>query len=145
MTSFRFEIGAKGRQASRFIGRVRSQLLRAFVEESDNDAVTAQSLAKALTMRKSDLTRQLDGEDNLTLRAVAEIAGALGREIVFELRPTTTTVGQNFIAETSTVASAQVVSVGGSTRGSSTLPARRAQSTYGGRVETGRVETKSVV
>src|ERR1700691_4252404 len=102
MTSFRFEIGAKGRQASRFIGRVRSQLLRAFVEESDNDAVTAQSLAKALKIRKSDLTRQLDGEDNLTLRAVAEIAGALGREIVFELRPTTTTVGQNFIAETST-------------------------------------------
>jgi hypothetical protein len=135
VTLFRFDVGAKGRHATRFIGRVRSQLLRAFVEESDNSGITSQTLAKTLKMRRSDLSRQLAGEDNLTLRAVAEIAGALGREIVFELRPTTTTMGQNFIAETSTVASGRIVSVGGSS-GSSTLPFRQAQSTYGGNDET---------
>jgi|ERR1700733_7634670 hypothetical protein len=132
MTSFRFDIGVDARRASRFIGRVRSQLLRAFVEEERGSGITTQNLAKKLKMRRSDLTRLLDGEDRLTLRAIAEIAGALDREIMFELRPVTIAAGQNFVAETSTVAAGRTLSAGTPNGANSTLPSSplRTRSTY---------------
>lgn len=122
MTSFRFDIGAKARRTSRFIGRVRSQLLQAFVEEERDSGITTQNLAKSLKVRRSDLARQLAGEDSLTLRAIADIAGALDREIVFELRPITIATGQNYLAETSTVASGQTLSSNSANGTNSTLP-----------------------
>ena len=132
MTSFRFNVGAKGRRASRFIGRVRGELLQAFVEQQEQTGLTPQTLAKTLRMRRPDLNRQLNGEDALTLRAVAEIAAVLGREIIFELRPSTISAGQNFVSETSTV-SGQFVSAGATSAGSSTLPSRpQIQSAYDG-------------
>jgi hypothetical protein len=132
MTSFRFDIGVDARRASRFIGRVRSHLLRAFVEEERNSGITTQNLAKKLKVSSSDLARLLDGEDRLTLRAIAEIAGALDREIVFELRPATISAGQNFLAETSTIASGRTLSAGAPNGSNSTLPSSplRTRSAY---------------
>jgi hypothetical protein len=132
MTSFLFDIGVDARRASRFIGRVRTQLRRAFVEEERGSGITTQDLAKKLKMRRSDLVRLLDGENRLTLRAIAEIAGALDREILFELRPVTISAGQNFLAETSTVASGRTLSAGVPNGANSTLPSSplRTRSAY---------------
>jgi transcriptional regulator with XRE-family HTH domain len=132
MTSFRFDIGADARRASRFIGRVRSQLLQAFVEQERDSGITTQNLAKKLKMRRSDLARLLGGEDRLTLRAIAEIAGALDREITFELRPVAVAPGQNYLTETSTVASGRTLSAGAPNTTNSTLPSSplRTRSAY---------------
>jgi hypothetical protein len=121
VTSFRFDIGGRARKAGRFIGRVRSELLKAAAEEKDANGVTAGELAKKLKTRNSAINKQLEGESNLSLRALADLAWALNREISFELRPLNGAAGQNIPAETSTVRG-QMKVIGGPAEDSSTLP-----------------------
>lgn len=86
MTSYLFDIGGKKRAAARFIGHVRRELQRALVAEKATRKLTQQSIAKLIGVNRSVINRQLMGYENLTLRRVAELAWALGWEIVFELR-----------------------------------------------------------
>jgi hypothetical protein len=89
MTSYLFDIGGKRRAAARFIGHVRSELQRALVAEKATRKITQQAIAKLLGVNRSVINRQLMGFENMTLRRVAELAWALGWEIVFELRKPT--------------------------------------------------------
>jgi transcriptional regulator with XRE-family HTH domain len=125
MTSFQYDIGSEGRRRSRFIWRVRNELLKALTEEKRKSSLTQQALAKRLGVRRSELNRWLTGEKPLSLRTVANLAGALDREITFKLRPPAATFGQNFVSGTSTITTGQVVSVGAATRNSSTLAPQR--------------------
>jgi transcriptional regulator with XRE-family HTH domain len=102
MTFFRFDIDARSRTAGRFIGRVRRELLRVISEEK-RAGLTQQELARRLESRRSNVNRQLAGEDDITLRSLAELAWALDREIVFELRPPDSAAGQNIAPVTSTI------------------------------------------
>ena len=121
MTSFQYDIGSEGRRRSRFIWRVRNELLKALAEAKTKSSLTQDALAKKLGVRRSELNRWLTGEKPLSLRSVANLAGALDREITFKLAPAAAAFGQNFVSGTSTVAAGQVVSVGEATGNSSTI------------------------
>ncbi|PTM41484.1 helix-turn-helix transcriptional regulator [Bosea sp. 124] len=122
MKFFRFDIGARATQASRFIGGVRNELLKALTEEKQN-GVTQQELAEKLKVPRSELNSQLAGNSGLTLRAISDLAWALGRDITFELKPREAKPGQNSVAETSTM-SGNTLTVVGAMAHSSTLPSR---------------------
>ena len=59
-------------------------------------------MARRLNMRRSIINRQLSGEQDLTLRSLADLAWALDREITFELRQPRKSPGQNIGPATST-------------------------------------------
>jgi hypothetical protein len=107
MTFYRLDIGARARTTGRFIGRVRSQLLQALVEERLTTGLTQQRLSETLEVPRGLLNRQLAGEADLTLRSVAELAWALNREVHIELRKPEITPGQNQPAAFTTLESGQ--------------------------------------
>ena len=83
--SYKFDIDPKNRVVARFIGEVRSELVRAFVEESAASGLTRDQLAQLLGVHKSLITKRLRGNVNLTLRSIGEMAWALDREPEFTL------------------------------------------------------------
>lgn len=95
MTSFHFDIGGRARHAGRFIGRVRSELLRALSERKSAGGFSQEALARKLDAERSLINRQLSGERSLTLRAIADLAWAMDLEISFELKKPVTEAGQN--------------------------------------------------
>jgi transcriptional regulator with XRE-family HTH domain len=102
MTFFRFDIDARSRTAGRLIGHVRRELLKAITEEK-RTGLTQQELAQRLDDERSNINRQLSGEAEITLRSLADLAWALGREITFELRRPDAAAGQNIAPTTSTI------------------------------------------
>jgi transcriptional regulator with XRE-family HTH domain len=86
VTFFQFDIGSRARNAGRFIGRVREELLKALSERKKDGKLSQQELARKLDVHRSVINRQLTGEANLTLRALADLAWAMDMEISFELR-----------------------------------------------------------
>ena len=95
MTSFHFDIGGRARNAGRFIGRVRGELLRALAERKSDGGLSQEALARKLDTERSLINRQLSGESNLTLRSLADLAWAMDLEISFELKKPATEAGQN--------------------------------------------------
>jgi len=83
--SFRFEIGARARAASRFIANVRSDLAAAILERRSQKGFTQQRLAEAIGVSRRDLNRYLCGQTELPLRSIADLAWALDKEIHVEL------------------------------------------------------------
>jgi transcriptional regulator with XRE-family HTH domain len=116
MTSFYFDIGSRARHAGRFIGRVRSELLRALSERKKDDKLSQQALAKKLDVHRSLINRQLSGEANLTLRSLADLAWAMDMEISFELKRPEIEFGQNETAMTSTVGHGQIKFINGGSK-----------------------------
>ena len=116
MTSFQFDIGSRARNAGRFIGRVRDELLRALSERKKDDKLSQQELAKKLEVHRSQINRQLSGESNLTLRSLADLAWAMDMEISFELRKPVAEAGQNQPVITSTIGHGQIKYIDGGKR-----------------------------
>ena len=119
MTSFHFDIGGRARHAGRFIGRVRSELLRALSERKSEGDFSQEALARKLDAERALINRQLSGEKNLTLRAVADLAWAMDLEISFELKKPATEAGRNHPVQnqamtTSTVRHGQIKYIDGS-------------------------------
>ncbi|WP_051608915.1 helix-turn-helix domain-containing protein [Fodinicurvata fenggangensis] len=83
--SYRLAITPKRRKVIRFIGGVRDALVNAYLDEKKENGVTKQELADRVGVNKSVITRRLNGSANLTLRSIAEMADALGRDIEFRL------------------------------------------------------------
>jgi transcriptional regulator with XRE-family HTH domain len=123
VTSFRFDVGIKRLRASRLIGRVRAEIWKALKEEEEASGLTHKDLAKQLDLRVSELSKQLDGAAPLSLRSIAELAGALNRDISFALTRHAPAQEQNFVSETSTLGGGQVFWAGGSPGQVSTLEA----------------------
>lgn len=113
MTSFHFDIGDRARNAGRFIGRVRSELLRALSQKKMERSFSQQSLARKLEVHRSLINRQLSGEANLTLRSLADLAWALDMEISFELKSPTIETGKNQTSATSTIQYAPIKIING--------------------------------
>lgn len=104
MELYRVDIGHRSRRVGRFIARVRGELLKAVDEERRASRLNQNSIAEKLECRRSLVSHQLIGDANLTLRSVAELSWALGREISFELRKPADEAGQNFFnADTATI------------------------------------------
>ena len=113
MTSFQFDVGSRARKAGRFIGRVRSELLKALSERKANAGLTQQALATRLGVHRSLVNRQLSGESNLTLRSLADLAWAMDMELSFELREPVPGFGQNESTTTSTISHGQIRFING--------------------------------
>lgn len=122
MTSFHFDIGSRARNAGRFIGRVRSELLRALSEKKMARKFSQQSLARKLEVHRSLINRQLSGEANLTLRSLADLAWALDMEITFELKDPVVEAGSNQTFTTSTIQHAPIKIIYGGRKLKSRLP-----------------------
>ena len=103
MSSYIVDVGPRSRAVSRFVARVRSEILTAISEERQVSAVNQHKLAEQLKKKRADINRQLTGEAPLTLRSIAELSWALGREINFELHKPATSAGQNLNTEMTTV------------------------------------------
>jgi hypothetical protein len=86
MNLYMYDIGERSRKVSRFIGHVRAELRRALVAEKASRKITQQKIATMIGTNRSVINREIMGFENLTLRRVAELAWALGWDIVFELR-----------------------------------------------------------
>ncbi len=113
MTSFQFDVGSRARKAGRFIGRVRSELLKALSDKKAKDGLTQQALATKLGVHRSLVNRQLSGESNLTLRSLADLAWAMDMELNFELRERAEAFGQNESTATSTISHGQIRFING--------------------------------
>ncbi len=84
--SFRFEIGARTRAASRFVSNVRSDLVAAIMARRTERGITQQQLAEFVGVSRRDLNSYLCGQRELPLRSIADLAWALDKEIHVELR-----------------------------------------------------------
>lgn len=93
--SYELRIDEKQRAGSRFIAKVGKAITIAALDERQNSGITQQSIANKLNVNRSVINRWLRGGANLTLRTLAEIAWALGFEIVFELRKRGVREGRN--------------------------------------------------
>jgi transcriptional regulator with XRE-family HTH domain len=116
VTSFQFDIGGRARNAGRFIGRVRDELLKALSERKKDGKLTQQELATKLDVHRSLINRQLSGESNLTLRSLADLAWAMDMEITFELKKPVVEAGQNQPVTTSTIGHGQIKYIDGGRR-----------------------------
>jgi transcriptional regulator with XRE-family HTH domain len=84
--SLLFDIGEKARRIARFLGSVHRELQFALEEEKSARKLTQQQIADEIGVNRSVINRQILGGGNLTIRRVAELAIAMGREPVLELR-----------------------------------------------------------
>jgi transcriptional regulator with XRE-family HTH domain len=84
--SFRFDVGARARTASRLIGNLRSDLIAAVLRHRDIKDLSQQQLAESIGISRTDLNGLLSGKSELTLRSLSDIALALDKEVVVELR-----------------------------------------------------------
>ncbi|GLS43631.1 XRE family transcriptional regulator [Methylobacterium brachythecii] len=125
MKSYRFSIGARSQGVGRFIGQVRSELTNALQEERAASSASVQAIADKLQVQRSAINRQLAGLQHLTLRTVAELAWALDREIVFEVRRPQAFAGQNNLADVSTLASPAPLTMSATYSPATTLPPAR--------------------
>lgn len=92
MSSFRLSVSPKRRAAARFLGQVRQSLQKALAE---NPEISQSTVARALETDRSVISKQLNGEQNLSLGRVAEIAWALGQEPEFRLKTVARPFGRN--------------------------------------------------
>lgn len=95
MASFQLKIKPNRRAAARFVDRVRQSLQAAVVADRDRIGITQSKIAEAIGVHRSVISRELHGRQDITLGRVAELAWAMGREIVFEVRVPEVDVGQN--------------------------------------------------
>jgi transcriptional regulator with XRE-family HTH domain len=116
VTSFQFDVGSRARNAGRFIGRVRDELLKALSDRKKDGKLTQQELARKLDVHRSLVNRQLAGEANLTLRSLADLAWAMDMEIAFELKKPGVEAGQNQPVNTSTISHGQIKYIDGGRR-----------------------------
>jgi hypothetical protein len=86
MNLYLFDIGERGRKVGRFVGHVRAELQKALIAEKTDRHLTQQQIASMIGTSRQVINRQIMGFENLSLRRVAELAWALGWEIVFYLR-----------------------------------------------------------
>lgn len=86
MTSYLFEIGSKRRKTARFIGQVRDEIVRAFVQEKTAKSISQDDLAAKLDINKSVVSRDLNSYTNMTLSKVADYAWALDYDLVFKMK-----------------------------------------------------------
>ncbi|MGJ4996220.1 helix-turn-helix domain-containing protein [Bradyrhizobium sp. HKCCYLS3077] len=95
MMSFQIAISPNRRAATRFIGEVRRELQKAYVEEQQQRGLSQSEIARLLKIHRSVINRELKGVKDITLGRVAELAWALGRKARFSLEEAPAVVGSN--------------------------------------------------
>lgn len=92
--SFRINLSDRSKVSARFIRRVHREIQKAFSKRAA-EGVTQQQLALKLDVHRATVNKRLLGQDNLTLRSIADLAWALDHDINLEMTPKTKHVGSN--------------------------------------------------
>lgn len=87
MSAFKLNIDDRSRNAGRFIGRVRRELVKTFTIEVAKGNITKDGLAAKLETEWSTIQRKFNGEEAMSWRDVADFAWAMGCEVVLEVKP----------------------------------------------------------
>ncbi|MBE0532648.1 MAG: helix-turn-helix transcriptional regulator [Rhodospirillales bacterium] len=85
MRSYRPHIDARRKKFVDLIGRVHLEIGNAVHDWTTAENVSKTDLARILGCNKSVLSRRLNGTANLTLKTIADLAWATGRDIDFAL------------------------------------------------------------
>ena len=110
MPSFQLTISPSRRAATRFIHKVRRSIQKALLEEKLSIGLTQSEIARRIGVHRSVINREIRGQKDLTLGRVAELAYALGREPLFELKKPEVQPGAN-IRNVSTKTSASEINI----------------------------------
>ncbi|MCR9193984.1 MAG: helix-turn-helix domain-containing protein [Hyphomonas sp.] len=125
---FQIGIDPNRRAATRFIGKVRRALIKLMV---DNPEVSRKQVADAIGVHRSVITRQLNGDTDINVGRIAEIAWALGYRPVMDferigaaeggnLQPLVAPAYQNIVIKNRMASGNEVASVTASREKSST-------------------------
>lgn len=112
--SYKISVPSRRRKFVRLLTRIHSEIDRAIVREYQATGTTKSDIAGRLAVHKSTITKRLNGNANLTLRSIADLAWALNQDIEFRL--TAQDTSRNLHSDDRTVATSLGTSVG---RGSS--------------------------
>ena len=85
MTSFRFKRTPRRKQYMRFITRIHELLEDAYWEENQKSKLNKTTIAAALGVHKSYITRLLNGSSNMTFETFSNLAHELNRDISIDL------------------------------------------------------------
>jgi transcriptional regulator with XRE-family HTH domain len=77
--SFQIELNPFERAYAHFVRQVREALQKTFAEEAQ-DGLTQKELAETLGVDEALVSRRLNGPGNITLRTLADLYTAMGRE-----------------------------------------------------------------
>lgn len=84
--SYQIKLSPRAKRAARFIRSVHREIQAAFAKASDATGLTQQELANRLEVNRATVNKRLLGQENLTLRTIADLAWALDREPEFRLK-----------------------------------------------------------
>ena len=90
--SFQIGITPNRRASTRFIGKVRRALIQLLAENED---VSRTQIADAIGVHRSVITRQLNGQADMNVGRIAEIAWALGYRAVIDFEKVAAADGGN--------------------------------------------------
>jgi transcriptional regulator with XRE-family HTH domain len=95
MKSSKLHLSKHRRSFVRLIGEIQRALLEALDEEHRSRGITRAEIARLIGRNKSFVTRKLNGESNMTLQTLAELAFALDRPIKIKLPSRVAASGSN--------------------------------------------------
>lgn len=95
MKSSNPRLNKRRRTYVRLLGEIQHALLEALEEENQGRHLTRAEIARILGKSKSFVTRKLDGERNMTLQSLADLAFALDRPVKVALPSRKPPVGSN--------------------------------------------------
>lgn len=81
MKSSNLRLNKRRRTFVRMLGEIQHALLTALEEEHRSRGLTRAEIARIIGRNKSFVTRKLNGESNMTLQSLADLAFALDRPI----------------------------------------------------------------
>ena len=77
------------------LGEIQHALLEALEEENQKRGLTRAEIARIIGKHKSFVTRKLNGDSNMTLQSLADLAFSLNRPVKISLPSRDTKVGSN--------------------------------------------------
>src|SRR5205807_8755626 len=107
MKSSNLHLEKRRRAFVRLLGEIQHALLEALEEEHRNRGLTRADIAKLIGRNKSFVTRKLNGDSNMTLQTLADLAFALNRPVRVKLSSRAVAAGSNRISSPATTSSPQ--------------------------------------
>jgi transcriptional regulator with XRE-family HTH domain len=103
--SSNLHLSKRRRTYVRLIGEIQHALLEALDEEHRSRGLTRADIARLIGRNKSFVTRKLNGDSNMTLQSLADLAFALDRTVKVQLPTRAAKTGANHIQPPTTMTS----------------------------------------
>jgi transcriptional regulator with XRE-family HTH domain len=97
MKSSNLHVSKRRRTYTRLLGEIQHALLEALEEERRGRGLTRAEIARIIGRDKSFVTRKLNGQSNMTLESLADLAFALDRPVKVRLPSRAVAAGSNHV------------------------------------------------